>query len=106
ENAPDGSLPLEKIAAAIKPDDAHFARTKLLALENTIGGKVLPQSYVTEATDLARNLGLSTHLDGARVFNAVVASKSTLAGLCEPFDTISICFSKGLGTPAGTVLIG
>ena len=73
ENAPDGSLPLDKVAAAIKPIDNHFARTRLLALENTIGGKVLPAPYVSDATNLARKRGLATHLDGARIFNAAVA---------------------------------
>lgn len=106
ENAPDGSLPLEKIAAAIKPIDNHFARTKLLALENTIGGKVLPASYVDEAARLARDRGLSLHLDGARVFNAAVASDRPVSALCAPFDTVSICFSKGLGAPVGSVLVG
>lgn len=106
ENAPDGSLPLDKIAAAIKPIDNHFARSKLLALENTIGGKVLPASYVAEATRLARERGLSTHLDGARVFNAAVASDKPVSELCAPFDTVSICFSKGLGAPVGSVLVG
>ncbi|CAH2789229.1 MAG: Low-specificity L-threonine aldolase (EC [uncultured Paraburkholderia sp.] len=98
--------PLEKIAAAIKPIDDHFARTRLLALENTIGGKVLPAGYVTEAVQLARDRGLSTHLDGARVFNVAVASGKRLAVLCEPFDSVSICFSKGLGAPLGSVLVG
>ncbi|VXB91595.1 L-allo-threonine aldolase, PLP-dependent [Burkholderia sp. 8Y] len=106
ENAPDGSLPLEKIAAAIKPIDDHFARTRLLALENTIGGKVLPADYVAQATKLARDRGLSTHLDGARIFNAVVASDRPVSELCAPFDTVSICFSKGLGAPVGSVLVG
>jgi threonine aldolase len=106
ENALDGSLPLDKIAAAIKPIDNHFARTRLLALENTIGGKVLPAGYVAEATQFARERGLSTHLDGARVFNAAVASKQPVAALCAPFDTVSICFSKGLGAPVGSVLVG
>ena len=106
ENAADGSLPLEKINAAIKPIDNHFARTRLLALENTIGGKVLPAQYVNDAVKLARSRGLSAHLDGARVFNAVVAERSTLANLCAPFDTVSICFSKGLGAPVGSVLVG
>jgi threonine aldolase len=106
ENAPDGSLPLDKIAAAIKPLDHHFARTRLLALENTIGGKVLPPDYVQAAVALARSHGLATHLDGARVFNAAVASGASLAQLCEPFDTVSICFSKGLGAPVGSVLVG
>jgi threonine aldolase len=106
ENAPDGSLPLEKIVAAIKPIDNHFARTRLLALENTIGGKVLPASYVAEATQLARDRGLATHLDGARVFNAAVASDKPVDVLCAPFDSVSICFSKGLGAPVGSVLVG
>ena len=106
ENAADGTLPLEKVAAAIKPIDIHHPRTRLLALENTIGGKVLPADYVTAATKLARTHGLATHLDGARIFNAAVASGQSVAALCAPFDTVSICFSKGLGAPAGTVLVG
>jgi threonine aldolase len=106
ENAADGSLPLDKLAAAIKPLDDHFARTRLLALENTIGGKVLPAGYVAQATQLARERGLATHLDGARVYNAVVASGQPLATLCASFDTVSICFSKGLGAPVGSVLVG
>ena len=106
ENAPDGSLPLDKVTAAIKPIDDHFARTRLLALENTIGGKVLPAQYVTDATALARKHGLATHLDGARIFDAAVASVRPVAELCAPFDSISICFSKGLGAPVGSVLVG
>src|SRR5689334_23690005 len=69
-NAPDGTIPLDLIASAIKPDDTHFAKTRLLALENTIGGKVLPASYIAEATGFARSKGLGTHLDGARIWNA------------------------------------
>ncbi|MBN3773885.1 low-specificity L-threonine aldolase [Burkholderia sp. Se-20378] len=106
ENAPDGTLPLAKIAAAIKPIDNHFARTRLLALENTIGGQVLPEGYVQEATAFARSRGLSLHLDGARVCNAAVASGRSIAELCAPFDSVSICFSKGLGAPVGSVLVG
>jgi threonine aldolase len=106
ENAADGSLPLEKIAAAIKADDIHFARTRLLALENTIGGKVLPADYVQAATALAREYGLATHLDGARLFNAAIASGSPLEALCAPFDSVSLCFSKGLGAPMGSALVG
>lgn len=106
ENAPDGSLPLDKIEAAIKLDDIHFARTRLLALENTIGGKVLPQTYVEEATELARRHGLATHLDGARIFNAAVASNRSAHDLAAPFDTVSVCLSKGLGGPIGSVLVG
>jgi threonine aldolase len=106
ENASDGSLPLDKVAAAIKPIDDHFARTRLLALENTIGGKVLLAGYVGEAVALAKSRGLATHLDGARVCNAAVASGQSIAALCAPFDSISICFSKGLGAPVGSVLVG
>ena len=106
ENAADGTLPIDKMVAAIKPIDDHFARTRLLALENTIGGKVLPQEYVTQATALAKSRGLATHLDGARVFNAAVESGRPLAELGAPFDSISICFSKGLAAPVGSVLVG
>ncbi|GGC77080.1 low-specificity L-threonine aldolase [Vreelandella lutescens] len=106
ENAPDGSLPLEKIAAAVKADDVHFARTRLLALENTIGGNVLTAEYVQQATELARTHGLATHLDGARLFNAAVATDTSLKQLCQPFDSVSLCFSKGLGTPMGSALVG
>jgi threonine aldolase len=107
ENAPDGTLPLEQIAAAIKPaDDDHFARSRLLALENTTNGRVLPHDYVREAVSMARKRDLSAHLDGARVFNAAVASGRPIADLCTPFDSVSICFSKGLGTPVGSVLVG
>lgn len=106
ENAPDGSIPLDKVAAAIKPIDDHFARTRLLALENTMGGKVLPADYVIEASDFAHARGLATHLDGARICNAAVASGVTVEALCARFDSVSICFSKGLGTPVGSVLVG
>jgi threonine aldolase len=106
ENAPDGTLPLEKVAAEIKSIDNNFARTRLLALENTINGRVLPEGYVWEAVALARSRGLSAHLDGARVGNAAVASGRSVADLCAPFDTVSICFSKGLGAPVGSVLVG
>ena len=106
ENAADGTLPLEKIAAAIKPPDDHFARTRLLALENTIGGQVLPAGYVEQATALAKSRRLATHLDGARACNAAVASGVPLQDICGPFDSVSLCFSKGLGAPVGSVLVG
>ena len=110
ENEADGTLPLAKIGAAIKPHGpglgAHFPRTRLLALENTWGGRVLPASYVSEATSFAKSKGLATHLDGARAFNAAVASQISIAEICKPFDTVSICTSKGLGTPIGAVLVG
>jgi threonine aldolase len=106
ENAPDGTIPLERIQAEIKPDDAHFARTRLLALENTINGQVLPAAYVAEATALARARGLSLHLDGARAWNAAVAMGAAVADVCAAFDSVSLCFSKGLGAPVGSVLVG
>ena len=109
--AGDGTMSLADIEAAIKPDDPHFARTRLLALENTWGGKVLPQDYVEAATGLARARGLATHLDGARLFNAAVATdpgspRRAARTLAAPFDTVSVCFSKGLGAPVGSVLCG
>lgn len=103
---PDGTLALADIEAAIKPDDAHYARTRLLALENTLGGRVMKLTWIAEATALARRHGLGTHLDGARVFNAVVATNVDVAEIARPFDTISVCLSKGLGAPVGTVLVG
>ncbi len=102
----DGTLALADIDAAIKPDDEHFARTRLLALENTIGGKVLPQAYVEQATALAHACGLATHLDGARLFNAAVRQGVSAAELVRGFDSVSVCFSKGLGAPAGSALVG
>ena len=106
EHAADGSLPLEKIRAAIKPDDFHYAKTRLLALENTFQGKLIPADYVARAAALAREHGLAVHLDGARVFNAAVAQGSDLKTMCESFDSVSICLSKGLGAPVGSVLVG
>jgi threonine aldolase len=105
-NQPDGSLVLADIAAQIKPHDFHFARTKLLALENTIGGRVLPAGYVAAATSLAHERGLATHLDGARVCNAAVKSGLSLRAAVAGFDTVSVCLSKGLGAPVGSVLCG
>jgi threonine aldolase len=106
ENDPDGSIPLARIAAAIKPDDPHFARTRLLALENTIGGKVLPLPYQRAATGLAHARGLATHLDGARLFNAAIALDAAPREVAAGFDSVSVCLSKGLGAPVGSVLLG
>ena len=106
ENEADGTLALDRIRAEIKPDDAHFAPTRLLALENTINGKVLPPAYVAEAAVLARERGLKLHLDGARAWNAAVADGVGVEAICAPFDSVSLCFSKGLGTPVGSVLVG
>ena len=105
-HAADGSLPLDALDKAVKPDDPHFARTRLLALENTWHGRVLPQDYVIEAAAWARSRGLAVHLDGARIFNAAVASGIAARQLAEPFDTVSVCLSKGLGAPVGSVLLG
>ena len=102
----DGSILLADIAANIKPDDAHFAITRLLALENTWGGQVLPLDYVKAATALARSKGLATHLDGARLFNAAVASGVPAKDIASHFDSVSVCFSKGLGAPVGSALCG
>jgi threonine aldolase len=106
QNLPDGSLDLAMVEAAIKPDDSHFAITRLIALENTIGGRVLSRAYMADAIALARRRKLSIHLDGARVFNAAVKLGVSAKDLCAGFDTVSVCLSKGLGTPAGTVLVG
>jgi threonine aldolase len=106
DHLPDGTLPLAAIEAAIKPDDPHFARSRLLCLENTLGGKVMPLSYLAEATALARRHGLATHLDGARLFNAAVASGVPARVIAGHFDSVSVCFSKGLGAPAGSALCG
>ena len=111
----DGTLALADIEAAIKPDDPHFARTRLLALENTLGGQVMPMDYLQAATDLARRRGLASHLDGARLFNAAVAQDASGPGrtprqearrIAGQFDSVSVCFSKGLGAPAGSALCG
>jgi len=102
----DGTMLLADIEANIKPDDAHFAVTRLLALENTWGGKLLPPSYVEQATALARRRGLATHLDGARLFNAAVASGVAPREIARHFDSVSVCFSKGLGAPVGSALVG
>ncbi len=106
ENEPDGTLDLGKVAAAIKPDDSHFARTRLLALENTLGGKVIPMAYMAAAEALARSRGLGMHLDGARLFNAVVKLGIDPSQIAGHFDTVSVCLSKGLGAPVGSVLVG
>ncbi len=111
---PDGTLALADIEAAIKPDDAHFAKTRLLTLENTWGGKLLPFAYVQAATQLARDKGLSRHLDGARLFNAATAQAAQngtdpyaeARAITSCFDSVSVCFSKGLGAPIGSALCG
>ena len=101
---PDGTLDLEKLGAQIKPIDDHYARTKLVALENTTYGKVLPLTYLKEARTFATEHRVALHLDGARVFNAAVACDVPVAEITALFDSVSICLSKGLGAPIGSVL--
>ncbi|MFI4967299.1 MAG: low-specificity L-threonine aldolase [Gammaproteobacteria bacterium] len=102
----DGSLDLKKVAALIKPDDAHFARTCLLVLEDTQNGRVLPLTYIEEAARFVRDKGLLFHLDGARVFNAAVKLGLPVKTITGRFDSVSLCLSKGLGSPVGSVLVG
>lgn len=104
--ASDGTLPLDKVAAKIKADDIHFARTKLLSLENTHNGKVLPREYLQAAWEFTRSRGLSLHVDGARIFNAVVEYGCELREITQYCDSFTICLSKGLGTPVGSLLVG
>lgn len=106
DNEADGSLDLAKVAAAIKADDFHFARTRLLSLENTIGGKVLSLDYQQQAAALCREKGLKLHLDGARAFNAAVALGEDIKDITRHYHSVSICLSKGLGAPVGSLLMG
>jgi len=103
---PDGSLDLAMAAASIKPDDPHFAKTKLLCLENTQAGKVLPLDYLAQARDFADKHGLGLHLDGARIFNASVKLDVDVTSISRYFDSVSVCLSKGLCAPVGSVLCG
>lgn len=102
----DGTLDLAQVAAAIKPDDFHFARTRLLALENTLQGKVLPLDYLAQARRFTREHGLALHLDGARLYNAAVKLEIDPREITQHFDSVSVCLSKGLGAPVGSVLCG
>ena len=108
-----GQMARADITNAIKPDDCHFARTRLLCLENTWSGYALPMDYLAQTTALARGHGLAVHLDGARLFNAAAASaqpgESVAAAarrIASHFDSVSVCFSKGLGAPVGSALCG
>ena len=111
---PDGTLALADIEGAIKPDDPHFARTRMLALENTLGGQLIPMTSIEEATSFAKRKGLGRHLDGARLFNAAVEQarrsgsdpRAEARRIAQCFDTVSVCFSKGLGAPVGSALCG
>ncbi len=106
EMAADGSLDLDLVRSYIKADDFHFARTRLLALENTMHGKVLPLAYLAAARAFTREHGLSLHLDGARLYNAAVKLGVPVREISQHFDSVSICLSKGLGAPVGSVLCG
>jgi threonine aldolase len=108
EMKPDGTMDLDLLASYIKPQPSlnHFARSKLLALENTHDGKALPPDYVMAAQELAGRFGLALHLDGARLFNAAVAQSVPGARIADGYDTVSVCLSKGLGAPVGSVLVG
>lgn len=114
EQQADGTIALADIEAVIKPDDPHFARTRLVVMENTTGGKVLPPSYMREVSELAQRRGLRTHIDGARLLNAAVALAEQHGGepldqaheLCRGYDSLSLCLSKGLGAPIGSLLLG
>ncbi|WP_368209291.1 low-specificity L-threonine aldolase [Aeromonas sp. R4-2] len=102
----DGTLAFDDIKAALAPDDAHFVQTRLICLENTHNGKVLPLSYLQEMGAFVAERGLKLHLDGARLFNAAVSSETPVGVIAAPFDSISICLSKGLGAPVGSLLVG
>ncbi|MGM0596993.1 MAG: low-specificity L-threonine aldolase [Myxococcota bacterium] len=102
----DGTLDLNKVEKKIKVDDIHFARTRLFCLENTNMGRVLPLHYLDEAQEFAAAKSLATHLDGARAFNAAVKLKLDISRITSGFDSVSICLSKGLGAPGGSLLCG
>ncbi|MFC4655893.1 low-specificity L-threonine aldolase [Rheinheimera marina] len=114
EQNPDGTIPLAAIRAAVKPDDPHFARTKLVVMENTTGGKVLPLAYMQDVAALCKELGLKAHIDGARLMNAAAAVAAeqgidvwqAARALTAGYDSVSLCLSKGLGAPVGSLLLG
>ena len=101
-----GEIDLKDAATAIKPDDFHFARTRLICLENTQAGKVLSLDYLDAFSDFAAEHQLRSHLDGARVFNAAVKLGVPVQQISRHFDSVSICLSKGLAAPVGSVLLG
>jgi threonine aldolase len=108
-NQPDGTLNLADIRAAIRPDDAHFPKTRLISLENThnrCGGVILTAEYTQKVGELARENGLVLHLDGARIFNASVALDVEPWTLCSPADSVTFCLSKGLSAPVGSIICG
>lgn len=102
----DGTLDLDRVASALKPDDPHFVRSRLLCVENTHHGMALPFEYLAKAGEFARSRGLRSHLDGARLWNAVVKYGVDVREVVAPFDSVSFCLSKGLGAPVGSLLVG
>ncbi len=108
-NQPDGTLRLEEIEAAIRPDNVHYPRTRLIALENTqnrCNGRPLTPAYMASVGTLAKRHGLLVHVDGARLFNAAVALGVEAHELTVHADTVSFCLSKGLGAPVGSLVCG
>ncbi len=108
-NQPDGTLRVQDIEAAIRPDNVHFPRTRLICLENThnrCGGAALTPEYTAQVAGLARRRGLALHLDGARIFNAAVALNVDVKELTRDVDSVSFCLSKGLAAPVGSVICG
>lgn len=103
---PDGTFDLERVKLTIKPDDYHFARSKLLCVENTNNGQALPLDYFPRVAELAEAHDLNLHLDGARIFNAAVKCEVEVTEISRYFGTVSVCLSKGLGAPVGSVLCG
>lgn len=101
-----GGLSAAVVVAAVKPDDPHFPVTRLVSLENTVYGRVQDQSAIDEVAAAAHANGLSVHLDGARLMNAAVKSNRKASDLVKEVDTVSLCLSKGLGAPVGSVLCG
>jgi threonine aldolase len=108
-NLPDGTMDLGEIEAAIRADDPHNPRTRLICLENThnfCGGRVLSPDYMDAVGDLAHRHGLKLHVDGARLWNAAVALNVSPARLAESADSVSVCLSKGLSAPVGSLVAG
>jgi threonine aldolase len=103
---PDSTLDLLKVKAKLKADDFHFARSRLLCLENTRSGEVLPLDYHARAAAFCAREGLALHLDGARLFNAMVKQGVELQDIAQHYDSVSLCISKGLGAPIGSLLVG
>ncbi len=102
----DSTLDLKKVKAKLKAVDYHFARSRLLCLENTRSGDVLPLDYHGDAASFCKREGLALHLDGARLFNAMIKQGAELADYTKHYDTVSLCISKGLGAPIGSLLVG